>query len=604
MPSYSAPVEDYLFLLHDLVKVQEQHNIPGMADLYPEFTQGILRGLGDFHEEVLHPANLAADEEGAKFIDGNVYTPAPFKALAEQYRDSGWLSAGISEAIGGAGLPPVITAAISEFSASAAQSFRMYFAFCAPAAEMLNTFAPDWVKEHVVPHLVQGNWTATMAMTESNCGTDLRQMRTKAEINEDGTYRISGSKIFISGGDNDLADNVIHIVLAKMPGEDGKLANDLSSVGVFLVPKIRVDHDSGALTVSNGVSVASIEHKMGLAGSATCVMNFENAIGYRIAAPGSGTAANMAAMFFLMNYARVGVALSGVGYTEIAQQNAAEYARERLSGRAASGPVNPEQPADPIIVHPDMRRLLLGSRSFAEGGRALAVKVAFMQSLAKHAEDKAEKNRLDDIMDLLTPVMKAYFTDKGFECANDCLQVLGGHGYIAEYGLEHFVRNARVGQLYEGANGIQAIDLVKRKLKAKDGRARVAFFGTLNQLIDRHNGDPEMKRYIKPLASALAVLDETLDRAAQADTEDMNASLVAAYDILTMFGIIAIGWTWCEIAGLILCGETQHLSDSAKTRKLALAQLWMEREIPMVHALAARSLQGSHALMELEADLI
>lgn len=604
MPSYSAPVDDYLFLFHDLIKSHEQHSIPGMADLDPESIQGILRGLGDFHEKVLHPLNQAGDQEGAKFVDGNVYTPSHFKALAEQYRDSGWLSAGIPESIGGAGLPPIISAAISEFNASTAQSFRMYYSFCAPAAEMLNTFGPSWMKEHVVPHLVQGDWTATMAMTESNCGTDLRQMRTRAEVNDDGTYRINGSKIFISGGDHDLADNIIHIVLAKMPGADGKLSNDLSSVGVFMVPKLGVDHASGALTTRNGVSVASIEHKMGLAGSATCVMNFEDAIGYRIAAPGTGRGANMAAMFFLMNYARVGVALSGVGYTEIAQQNAAQYARERLSGRAASGPVNPDQQADPIIVHPDIRRLLMASRSFAEGGRALAVKVAFMQSLAKYTEDKAEQNRLNDIMELLTPVMKAYFTDKGFECANDCLQVLGGHGYIAEYGLEHFVRNARVGQLYEGANGIQAIDLVKRKLTANEGRARASFFGTLNQFIDQHSGNPQMMPYINPLASAVVALEDTLNRADKADAEDVNAHLVAAYDILTMFGIVTVGWTWCEIVALILSNETQYLSDSAKTRKLALARLWMGREIPMVHSLAARALQGSEALMELEADLI
>jgi len=605
MTSYTAPVDDYVFLFHDVLKLHEHRDLPGFADFDPEFTRSLLQGLADFHEKVLHPVNRAADEEGARLVDGRVRTPGPFKELARQYRESGWLAAGVPERLGGAGLPPVFGAVSSEFSVATGQSFRMYFSFCAPAAEMLDALAEPWIKEHVVPRLVAGEWTATMAMTEAHCGTDLRQIRTRAEPLEDGTWRLRGSKIFISGGDNDLGENVVHIVLAKVPGPDGRISNDLSSVNVFLVSRRRIDPATGALGVENGVGVGSIEHKMGLAGSATCVMNFEDAIGHRIAAPGrTGAAANMAAMFFLMNYARVGVAMSGIGYTEIAQQNAAAYARERLSGRATRGPVNPSGPADPIIVHADIRRLLLGARAFAEGARALGVKIAFMQSLARHGADEAEKTRCEDLMAVMTPVMKAYCTDKGFECANDCLQVLGGHGFIAEYGLEHFVRNARVGQLYEGANGIQALDLVKRKLTAHQGRPRASFFGTIERFVAAQAGTPGAAPYVRPLAAALDVLGDVLDRASAADASDPDASAAAAYDILTMFGIVAVGWAWAEIACLILEGETVHLGEEAKARKLALARVWMAREMPLVRALGDRALLGSEPLMGVPSDLI
>lgn len=605
MTRYAAPVDDYVFLFHDFLKVHEHRDLPGFADFEPDFTRSLLRSLGEFHEKVLHPVNLAADAEGARFENGRVVTPGPFKELARLYRDSGWLAAGVPESLGGTGLPPLFGAVMSEFASATGQSFRMYYSFCAPAAEMLSVLAEPWVGRHVVPRLVSGEWTATMAMTEAQCGTDLRQLRTRAVRNGDGTYSLTGTKIFISGADNDLAENVVHIVLAKVPGEDGRLADDLSAVNVFLVSTRKIDVATGALGERNGVAVGSIEHKMGLAGSATCVLNFENAVGYRIAAPGrTGTAANMAAMFFLMNYARVGVAMSGIGYAEIAQQNAAAYARERLSGRAPSGPVNPQGPADPIIAHPDIRRLLLGTRSFVEGARALAAKVAFMQSQAAQAGDAAEKARLDDLMAVMTPVLKAFCTDKGFEGANDCLQVLGGHGYISDYGLEQFVRNLRVAQLYEGANGIQAIDLVKRKLTAGQGRPRASFFAAVTETIANHDGKPGMAPYTDPLRSALAILGETLDRTSAAETADANAAAAAAYDILTMFGIVAVGWVWAEIAGLILSGGTSHLSEVARTRKLALARVWMAREIPLVRALGDRALGSAEPLMTLDAELV
>ncbi len=605
MVQYSAPFEDYQFLLHDLLKVGEHRDWPGFADLDADFTGDILRALGAFHENVMHPVNRIADEEGAHFENGQVQTPAVFKDLAAAYRESGWLGLGVSESLGGAGMPPVLTTALSEFSSSTCQSFRMYFSFCAPAAEMLNALADDWIKTHVVPRLVAGDWTATMAMTEAHCGTDLRQMRSRAVAGPDGTYRIRGSKMFISGGDNDLAENIAHIVLAKVPNEDGSVSDGLSDVNVFLVPKRQIDPETGALGQSNGVSVGSIEHKMGLAGSATCVMNFDDAVGYRIAATGrTGTAVNMAAMFFLMNYARVGVALAGVGYAEIAQQNAASYARERLSGRAVTGPHQPDAAADPIIVHPDIRRLLLSSRAFAEGGRALAAKVAFMQSVAKFSDDAAARDQAVDLMEVMTPTLKAYFTDKGFDATNDCLQVFGGHGYVAEHGMEHFVRNVRVGQLYEGANGIQAIDLVNRKLTARDGRAHKTFFDTIYAFVEEHANWPEMAEFTGPLAIALSRLETLVEQAREAGENDPVAPLSAAYDILTGFGIVAVGWTWAEVASLVLSRQAQHLTEEQGARKLALARVWMDREFPLLAAFQERAQGANGDLMALDAALI
>lgn len=603
MPTYHAPVEDGLFLLRDVLRVQDHAHLPGFEELSPEFCAEVLGAAARFHEEVLHPINKPGDEEGAHLEAGRVRTPTGFRDAWNQYRAAGWSRLSVPTALGGAGLPAVISSLVGEMRTATAQSFAMYGAFCGSTARMLSVLGAPWMKEHVVPRLVEGDWTATMCMTEAHAGSDLRQLRTRAVAQPDGSWRITGSKVFISGGDHDLTDNILHVVLAKVPDENGRLPEGLSSVNAFVVSKRHIDQATGELGGPNGVSVASIEHKMGIGGSATCVMNFEEAVGWRLADSGrEGTSSNMAGMFMLMNTARVGTAMSGVAYSEIARQNAADYARQRLSGRAPDRARTPGQPADPIVAHPDVRRLLLGARSFAEGARATAVRVAFLQSVSEGDPDPGRRERARDVVEMLVPVMKAYFTDKGFEGANDALQVLGGHGYVREYGIEHFVRNARIGQIYEGANGIQAIDLVQRKLSASGGRAWGSFKDSVTVCLASLGALPEWGAQAQGLTGALSRLDEVVTQLRSASPA---VAAAGAYDFLTALGITTVAWNWAEIVLTLERAEVrQSLGEAVIQRKRALAQLWFARELPMVHALVARALTSSESLLSVPDEMV
>jgi alkylation response protein AidB-like acyl-CoA dehydrogenase len=606
MPTYRAPVNDWLFILHDVLHVERHAQIPGFADLTPDFTEPVLDAAARFHSEVLHPLNQPGDQEGARITDGHVSTPAGFRAAWDGYREAGWHRLGLAEALGGGGLPPVMSVPIAELRASTGHSFSMYNSFCAPTAAMLAAMGPAWMREHVVPRLSDGDWTATMCMTEPQAGTDLKQINTRAVQQADGSWRISGRKIFISGGDHDLSENIVHVVLAKVPGEDGRIQPGLGSVNVFLVSKRVLDPATGALGGPNGVHARSIEHKMGIEGSATCAMEFDDAIGWRLgAADAGGTAANMAPMFYLMNYARVGTAMSGVAYAEIARQNAADYARERRSGRATPAPREPQAAADAIIVHADVRRLLLESRAFAEGARAGAMRAAVWQSLAAHAEDPAERARAADLLDLLTPVMKAFFTDRGFDATVACQQVLGGHGYVKDYGLEQFVRNARIGQLYEGANGIQATDLVHRKLLGRGGRAKQHFADVLHAFIDAHRDTPAMAPFIAPLSQGLARVERALAwMTDQVATQPARVD-AGAYDLLTALGVLYVGWNWAEIAAVALqAAPCQFLDDERRGVKLALARVWMQRQMPLLDGLCERVECGNDSLLALADELV
>ena len=606
MPTYRAPVADWQFLLHDFLRIGELSHLPGFNDLSPDFTAEILHTAARFHEEVLLPLNQPGDAEGAHFENGEVRTPAGFRDAWRAYRKAGWHRLSLAESLGGGGLPPVMALPVSEMRTSTGHSFSMYNSFCAPSASMLATLGEPWIREHVVPRLSDGDWTATMCMTEPHTGTDLRQLHSRALPQADGTWRLSGRKIFISGGDHDLTDNIVHIVLAKVPDDDGRLPNSLSAVNVFMVSKLIIDPKTGQLGGTNGVHARSIEHKMGIAGSATCVMEFENSVAWRIADTGrKGTSANMAAMFLLMNYARVGTAMSGVAYAEIARQNAADYARERLSGRASGTPRCPDKPADPIIVHPDIRRLLLEARSFAEGARAGAMRAAIWQSMAEHAPDAATREQATDMLEVLTPLMKAFYTDKGFESAVACQQVLGGHGYIQDYGIEHFVRNSRIGQLYEGANGIQAIDLLHRKLAAHGGRAGKVFMNSISAFIAQHTSSSAMLEFTAPLTTAQSRIEQSLAWCQGQISNAPDAAGSAAYDLLTAFGILYVGWTWAEIAAVVLKPESCHIADEhMRLRKFQLARVWMQRQMPLVHSLCARIESGNDSLMTLPDDMI
>lgn len=602
---YKSPVDDYQFLLHELLRVHSRSDVPGFKELSPEFTLEILAAAAKFHEGVLHPLNAAGDLEGAHMEGGQVRTPAGFRRAWAMYQETGWHRMTLPGSIGGEDLPPLLGVAIDEMGIATGHSFKMYGAFCAPAAYMLSELGEPWMREHVVPRLVSGEWTATMCMTESHCGTDLRQLRTRAIPAEDGSWRISGTKIFISGGDHDLTDNIVHIVLAKVPDANGRFPDDLSSVNVFLVSKWDLDPATGRLGGGHGVSVVSIEHKMGIEGNATCVMNFDNVQAWRIAgASREGSGANMAAMFLLMKYARLATAISGIAYADLSYQNAAAYARERLSGRAANGPRNPGEVADPIVVHPDVRRLLLESRAFAEGARATVLKVAMLQSIADSFPDKDERVRALDVVEIMIPVMKAYFTDKGFEAANACLQIFGGHGYIRDSGMEQLVRNARIGQIYEGANGIQAHDLLVRKLKADKGRGFSSFRACVEESIERCTHCDRLSPMALQLRAGLNLLASAHELIAKRAVIDPHAPGAASYDLLTMYGTLALGWTWLELAE-IQCRKDLDASLAALARcKGILAKVWMERQMPLLEALYARIATGSLALMELaDADV-
>ena len=592
MTVYQPPTEAHQFLLHDWLRVHQRADLPGFADLTPELSAQVLDAAARFFVQELHPINQRADDEGAVLVNGRVRTPTGFRQAWQRYADAGWQRLTVDAAIGGEGLPPVLGVAVEEIAMACGHAFMMYGAFCPSAAQMLARLGEPWMRQHVVPALVAGRWTATMCLTEPHCGTDLRQLRTRAEPQADGSWRLHGSKIFISGGDHDLTEAIAHIVLAKVPDDDGRLPAGLGAVNVFLVPSRRIDTTTGALGDRNGVTVTAIEHKMGIGASATCALDFDGAIGWRVAGQGDGSAANMAAMFMMMNHARVGTAISGVAYADIAYQNARAYAQQRLSGRAGTGPRQPGLPADPIVVHPDVRRLLLDARAFAEGARATAVRAAFWQSVASGSADAAEREQASDLLDLLTPVMKAYFTDKGFAATNDALQVFGGHGYVRGTGMAQFVVNARIGQIYEGANGVQAMDLVGRKFMAHRGRALRHLAAGVAATVERLSADPAQHANAAALATGLDHWQRALAalqaHAADSAAHGADAPGAAAYDLLTMLGILAVAWAWADLAAVPGAGDARR----------GLARVWMTRELPLLAALRVRVEAGPAALCQ------
>jgi len=555
MPSYKAPVEDFLFLFHELLEIEKRTDLPGFADLTPDMTSAILEGGAKFCEEVLQPLNQSGDEEGCHLENGVVRTPKGFKEAFRAYADGGWNKLGVAEELGGANLPSVITFAFSEMGSSSNQAFAMYPGLTGAALGALWATGEDWMRQHVAQRMADGDWAGTMCLTEPHCGTDLKLMKTRAVKQDDGTYRLSGTKIFISGGDHDMTENIIHMVIAKLPNEEGKYVDDLSTVNFFMVPKMLVDPETGEIKGPNGVSVGAVEKKMGIKGNATCVMNFDNAVAYHLKgrAPEKKTedgkvvkskSAGMAGMFGMMNGARMGVGIQGIAAGEVAYQNGVAYAQERLAGRSLTGAKNPDGPADPIMVFPDVRRLLISSRAFVEGARALAMYVSFLFSVARSSTDEAERQEAEDLSQLFTPVIKAYFTYKGFEAANASMQTFGGHGYIRDNGMEQFVRDARINQVYEGANGIQALDLVARKMTSKGGRATLTYFGKLEAFIKENEGDADMKLYVDALKTGYARLGDAAGWLMQNAPKNYDNAGAASYDILNIFGTVTLAWMW------------------------------------------------------------
>ena len=586
MPSYKAPVDDALFLLNDVFHLERYGNLPGFADASSDTVEAILREAAKFSEEVLTPLNRVGDKEGCKRdADGRVTTPTGFKEAYKQIVEGGWIGISVPDTYGGQGLPATLTVAVNEFLCSANMAFAMYPGLTQGAIAALLVHASEELKAKYLPKMVEGAWTGTMNLTEAHCGTDLGLLRSKAVKQPDGSYKISGSKIFISAGEHDLSENVMHLVLARIEGAPA----GTKGISLFLVPKILVN-DDGSLGSRNGVTCGSIEEKMGIHGNATCVMNYDGATGWLVGEENRG----LNAMFTMMNEARLGVGVQGLAQSEVAYQNAAIYAKERLQGRAISGTKYPDKPADPIIVHPDVRRALMTMRAFNEAARALVIWTALKSDVAHRSENEKERQAADDHMGLLTPVIKGVLTDTGFANTVMAQQIYGGHGYIAEHGMEQFVRDARIAMIYEGANGIQGLDLVGRKLGKDGGRAVMAFFNEVQGYLKEHANSDDLNAYLKPLGASLAHLQEaTMWFMKNAMMKPDNAG-AGSTDYMHLFGLVALGYMHARIAEAALAKGGE-----AMNAKLVTARFFVERMLPQTATHLARVQAGAKSMMEL-----
>src|SRR4051794_17349208 len=596
MPIYSAPVKDTLFVLNGVLDIGRYSNLPGFANATPDLITAILEEAGRFCEEVLQPLNRIGDEAGCKRADdGSVAAPPGFKDAYKQFCEAGWPTLTAPEEYGGQGLPQVVGTAVSEYILSANHSFEMYQGLTAGAVASLLVKGSDELKQKYVSNMVTGQWTGTMNLTEPHCGTDLGLLKTRADPNPDGSYSITGTKIFISSGEHDLSENIIHLVLAKIAGAP----DNVKGISLFVVPKFLVN-DDGSLGERNTLECGALEKKMGIHGNATCVMNYDGAKGWLIGEPEKG----LQAMFIMMNAARLGVGLQGLAQGEVAYQNAAIYAKDRRQGRALrQDERDAEAKADPIIVHPDVRRMLMESRAWNEAGRALVLWGALQVDLMRRSQDEAERQHADDLLGLITPVIKGYLTDKGLQATIHAQQVLGGHGYIREHGMEQFVRDARITQIYEGTNGIQAMDLVGRKLPKDGGRAVRAFFELVGRDIAeaKSAGDPAgVAAALEPAFNDVQAATMWLAQNGMADPDNAGAG---AYAYMDLMGLVALGWMWLKMAA----ASQRALDDGAEDRafheaKLVTARFYARRELPLSMALRKKIEAGAETLMRLPAE--
>ena len=590
MPTYKAPVDDALFLLNDVFHLERYGNLPGFAEASPDTVEAILREAAKFTEEVLSPLNRIGDKQGCtRHPDASVTTPDGFKDAYRQLVEGGWIGISAPEEFGGQGLPGTMTVLVNEFLCSANMAFAMYPGLTQGAIAALITHASQELKEKYLPKMVEGSWTGTMNLTEPHCGTDLGLLRTKAVKQPDGSFKITGTKIFISAGEHDMVENIVHLVLARIEGAP----SGTRGISLFVVPKMLVN-DDGSLGARNGVSCGSIEEKMGIHANSTCVMNYDGAIGWLVGEENRG----LNAMFVMMNEARLGVGVQGLAVSEIAYQNAAIYAKERLQGRALSGTKFPDKPADPIIVHPDVRRALLTMRAFNEAGRALVIWAALSSDVAHRSGDEKQRQIADDQLGLLTPVIKGVLTDKGFANTVLAQQIFGGHGYIAEHGMEQFVRDARIAMIYEGANGIQALDLVGRKLAANGGRAVMAFFNEVQTYLKERASSDALNEYLRPLGASLAHLQQaTMWFMNNAMAKPDNAG-AGATDYMHLLGLVALGYMHARIAEAAQArGE-----DPSMQAKLVTSRFFMQRMLPETATHLARIEAGAGSVMELPAE--
>ena len=594
MPTYKAPVNDTVFLLNDVFGYANYANSPRFSEAPLDVVEAVLTEGAKFVEEVVQPLNRSGDVEGCKrYEDGSVATPKGFREAYKALVEGGWVGLAGDPSYGGQGLPHFLAVLFGEYAYSANLAFSMYPGLTNGAVAALMVHANDELKARYLPKMTTGEWTGTMNLTEPHCGTDLGLIKTRAAPQADGSYAITGQKIFISAGEHDLADNIIHLVLARIEGAPA----GVKGISLFVVPKFLPDAD-GAPGERNGVVCGSIEHKMGIHGNSTAVLNYDGAKGWLVGEEHRG----LPAMFVMMNGARLGVAVQGLAISEVAYQNAAAYAKDRRQGRSLKGPAEPDKAADLLLVHPDVRRMLLEIRAFNEAARALLVWIALSQDESHVSPDAKTRQAADDRLGLMTPVLKGVFTDLGFANAVKAQQVLGGHGYVAEWGMEQFVRDARIAMIYEGANGVQALDLVGRKLPKDGGRAVMAFFGEVSQFVAGAKDDAALAPYLSGLQIGLGHLQQAslwLSRNGLADPDNAGA---ASNDFMHLFGLTALGYMWGRIVKAVLARQAKGDSNPALNAKLTLAKFFNERMLPETGAHLARLTAGAATLMALPAE--
>ncbi|MHB1074130.1 MAG: acyl-CoA dehydrogenase C-terminal domain-containing protein [Gemmatimonadaceae bacterium] len=586
MPTYKAPLDEVRFLLGDVLDVGQLTSIPGYEEATPDLLLAVLEEGGRICEEVLAPINASGDADGCRLEQGRVKTPRGFREAYQTYREGGWTAVTASPEFGGQGLPHLTRFVFDEMLCSANLSFSMYPGLAHGATTLLEQFGDPELQRRFLPKLVDGTWGGTMCLTEPHAGTDLGIIRTKAVPGGDGAYLVTGTKIFISAGDHDLTDNIIHLVLAKLPDAPP----GTKGISLFLIPAYLPNEDSTPGS-ANGVSVGSIEHKMGIKGNATCVLNFDDSRGWLLGEPHQG----MKLMFTMMNGMRLGVGMQGLGLAEVAYQNAVTYTKERLQGRSVRGAQNPREDADPIVVHPDVRRMLMTMRAYIEGMRALAYWVGLQIDIEERHPDAARREEAADLLALMTPVVKGFCTDVGFEVTNLALQCWGGHGYIRESGMEQFVRDARITQIYEGTNGVQAMDLLGRKVPEGKGRLVKRFFALAAAELQGAIADEALTPIATPVAEALTVLQQVTAGVmgrAQSNPEEIGA---AAAEYLRLFGLVATGWMWVRVARVAAAQ-----GGAGNEARVATARFYVTRILPQVTSLAAMIDAGAEPVMAVE----